>query len=243
VTETEAYDYVLGYTACNDVSSREPQFRDSQWCFSKGQAINGQNEAVEVPVLIVGGGPSGLLQAYLLAKLGIKSLVIERYPERLGAPKAHALSPRSLEICRQFGLDVDHIRNLGTPRDDAYWVNFLTTLSGEALGHLPYERMDKEVLDFTPEMIHNIPQPDFEEYLGERLSDENLVDIRKGVSFVSLAQSKNSVTTVVEERATGQLFNITSKYVIACDGAKSKVRQHIGIESDGEDSCELLPTF
>ncbi|KAH7165133.1 hypothetical protein DER46DRAFT_356985 [Fusarium sp. MPI-SDFR-AT-0072] len=36
VTESQAYDYVLGYTACNDVSSRAPQFRDSQWCFSKG---------------------------------------------------------------------------------------------------------------------------------------------------------------------------------------------------------------
>ncbi|KAF5558505.1 fumarylacetoacetate hydrolase [Fusarium napiforme] len=36
VKEDEAYDYVLGYTACNDVSSRAPQFRDSQWCFSKG---------------------------------------------------------------------------------------------------------------------------------------------------------------------------------------------------------------
>ncbi|KAK2129245.1 hypothetical protein NOF04DRAFT_1275352 [Fusarium oxysporum II5] len=135
--------------------------------------------------------------------LVFKSLVIERYPERLGAPKAHGLSPRSLEICRQFGLDVDHIRSLGTPRDDAYWVNFLTTLSGEVLGQLIYERMDKGVLDHTPEMIHNIAQPDFEEYLGERLSNEYRVDIQKGVPFFSLAQSKVTVTTVVEERATG----------------------------------------
>ncbi|KAF4333206.1 3-propionate hydroxylase [Fusarium beomiforme] len=210
---------------------------------TNGHSTNGHTEAVEVPVLIVGGGPSGLLQAYLLSKLGVKSLVIERYPERLGAPKAHALCPRSLEICRQFGLDVDHIRSLGTPRDDAYWVNFLTTLSGEVLGQLPYERMDKEVLDFTPEMIHNIPQPDFEQYVSEKLSDEALVDIRKGVSFVSLTQNKGSVMTVVEERATGQLFKIRSKYVIACDGAKSKVRQHVGIESDGEDSYETMMTI
>lgn len=35
VTEAEADDYILGYTACNDVSSRAPQFRDSQWCYSK----------------------------------------------------------------------------------------------------------------------------------------------------------------------------------------------------------------
>lgn len=36
VSETEAFDYVLGYTASNDVSSRASQFTQSQWCFSKG---------------------------------------------------------------------------------------------------------------------------------------------------------------------------------------------------------------
>ncbi|SPJ88562.1 related to bifunctional 4-hydroxyphenylacetate degradation enzyme [Fusarium torulosum] len=36
VTKEEAMDYVLGYTAANDVSSRTSQFAQSQWCFSKG---------------------------------------------------------------------------------------------------------------------------------------------------------------------------------------------------------------
>ncbi|KAJ9134264.1 Fumarylacetoacetate hydrolase family protein [Pleurostoma richardsiae] len=36
VSESEAMDYVLGYTACNDVSSRTSQFAQTQWCFSKG---------------------------------------------------------------------------------------------------------------------------------------------------------------------------------------------------------------
>ncbi|CAK7200459.1 hypothetical protein SEUCBS139899_003154 [Sporothrix eucalyptigena] len=36
VSEADAMDYVLGYTACNDVSSRTSQLNQSQWCFSKG---------------------------------------------------------------------------------------------------------------------------------------------------------------------------------------------------------------
>jgi 2-keto-4-pentenoate hydratase/2-oxohepta-3-ene-1,7-dioic acid hydratase in catechol pathway len=36
VSESEAYGYILGYTASNDVSSRSSQFAQSQWCFSKG---------------------------------------------------------------------------------------------------------------------------------------------------------------------------------------------------------------
>jgi hypothetical protein len=80
----------------------------------------------------------------------VSALVIERYKTRLDAPKAHALSPRSLELCRQFGIDVNEIRKLGTKRVDAYWVNFLTSLNGHYAGCLPYERMDMEVLADTP---------------------------------------------------------------------------------------------
>lgn len=79
-------------------------------------------------------------------------MIIERYPERLAAPKAHAISPRSLEILRQYGLGEKRIRTLGTSRADGHWVNFITNLSGDAVGRLPYERMDAGVLDETPEV-------------------------------------------------------------------------------------------
>lgn len=87
----------------------------------------------------------------------MKSVIVERYGKRLAAPKAHALSPRSLEICRQFGLDTNDIRRRGTSRDDAFWVNFVTSLNGEQVGRLPYERMDTEVLDLTPEVGGRLP--------------------------------------------------------------------------------------
>ncbi len=82
----------------------------------------------------------------------VRSLVIERHSERLGAPKAHAINPRSLEILRQYGLGEKRIRSLGTPRTDGHWVNFVTSLSGEQVGRIPYERMDAAVLDHTPEV-------------------------------------------------------------------------------------------
>lgn len=141
-----------------------------------------------------------------MLRLVVKCLIIERYPTRLAAPKAHALSPRTLEICRQFDLDVNDIRSLGTKRDDAYWVNFVTSLAGQYVGSLPYERMDAEVLEHTPtvrslsynlantqlteirKMIHNIPQPTFEQFVAKRLAQDELVEIRKNHSFISCEQ-------------------------------------------------------
>ena len=118
------------------------------------------------PVLVVGAGPVGLLQAYALSRLDgqikrfscgsaestVPVILLGRHRERLGAPKAHALSPRSLEICRQLGISVSEIRKYPAPRHEASWVRFVTTLSGEEVGSLPYERMSLDVLDDTPEV-------------------------------------------------------------------------------------------
>ncbi|KAF2014634.1 FAD binding domain-containing protein [Aaosphaeria arxii CBS 175.79] len=201
------------------------------------------NPILDVPVLVVGGGPTGLLSAYMLSKLGVKSLLIEKYPERLAAPKAHALSPRSLEICRQYGLSTDAIRKQGSPRTDAFWVNFVTNLSGDRIGVLPYERMDPKVLDCTPEMIHNIPQPDFEQFVAWHLEKDPNVEIRKGVAFVSCDQNGDFVTTTVEERATKEQWQVVSRHVVACDGARSQVRKFLRIESEGEDGYETMMTI
>lgn len=101
---------------------------------------------------------------------------------------------------------MNELRSLGSPREDAYWVNFITSLTGKQVGRLPYERMDKEVLNDTPtasllqlaceryhdnnwfQMIHNIPQPAFEDIISKRLSKTSFVEIRKNHSFVSLEQ-------------------------------------------------------
>ncbi|KIW65494.1 hypothetical protein PV04_07751 [Phialophora macrospora] len=92
-------------------------------------------------------------------------------------------------------------------------------------------------------MILNIPQPAFEKFATDVLVKDPNVDIRKGVSFASLEQDIDGVTTIVEERATGVRFQIRSRYLIACDGTKSKVRTFLGIESDGEDSYETMMTI
>ncbi|KAI8670217.1 hypothetical protein NCS55_00766800 [Fusarium keratoplasticum] len=176
---------------------------------------DGPTQPAELPVLIVGGGPTGLLSAYMLSKFGIKSLLIEKYPERLAAPKAHALCPRSLEICRQYGLDTNAMRKLGTPREDANRVNFVTSLSGEHIGLLPYERMDAEVLEHTPEMIHNIPQPAFEQFVAKELEHDPNVEIRKNVAYVTSQQVNDQVISILEECSTKAQWQANLRPVVS----------------------------
>src|SRR5580692_10532911 len=106
--------------------------------------------------LIVGGGPVGLVAALLLAQQGIGSIIVERRLTRLTAPKAHALNPRSLEICAALGIPRAEFEARATPARESGRVRFLTTLSGVEIGSLPYERQDAAVLDLTPTPLLNI---------------------------------------------------------------------------------------
>lgn len=101
--------------------------------------------------------------------------------------------------------------------------------------------MDVDVLDDTPEMFHNVPQPAVEQVIADTI--QGRVEIRKHHSFVSCMEDDMGVLCTIEDRSTGELYIIRSKFMIACDGAKSKVRQCLGIESDGEDSGLALMTI
>src|SRR5271156_5561339 len=119
----------------------------------------------EAPVLIAGGGATGTMLALLLAQQGVRSIVAEARETPYEIPRAHAVNPRSLEICNALGLDIARMRQLAAPREEAGQVLFLTRLFGRILGKLPYERQDDEAFAATPFPLINLPQTEFEAIL------------------------------------------------------------------------------
>jgi len=55
-------------------------------------------------VLIIGAGPSGMVSALCLAKLGVSSIIVERNAGISEHPKAHELNTRSIEILADLGI-------------------------------------------------------------------------------------------------------------------------------------------
>lgn len=197
------------------------------------------------PVLIVGGGPSGLTSALLLARHGIDTIIVERFGGRLDQPKAHAINPRSLEILRQAGFDTGTLRRQGADADESRWVNFITTVSGTLLSRLPYERQDEAVLEFTPEPLFNIPQPVLEVALEKAvLKTRRTRFIRNGVwSGYSLDADGKVVSNVSLKEPTALNLTITSDYVIGADGTDSTVRKALkNVEWEGlpGQACERI---
>jgi 2-polyprenyl-6-methoxyphenol hydroxylase-like FAD-dependent oxidoreductase len=61
------------------------------------------DRAIEVPVVIAGTGPAGLVAAVTLARNGIRSLLVERNPGLSPLPRATAVSTRTMELLRSWG--------------------------------------------------------------------------------------------------------------------------------------------
>jgi 2-polyprenyl-6-methoxyphenol hydroxylase-like FAD-dependent oxidoreductase len=190
---------------------------------------------IQTTVLIVGGGPIGLLGAHLLGRRGVKTIVAEKHLQRLEAPKAHALNPRSLEICAGAGLPMDEIHAVATRTADGAFVRMMETLSAPPIGVIPYERQDEAVRALTPWPLINIEQPKFEDVVERAVVKAPNVDLKRGLEWRECLQLGEEVISTLWDRTTEQVVKIRSRYVIACDGAGSSVRDGVGIAMDGPE--------
>src|SRR4051812_49961266 len=74
----------------------------------------------DVPVVVVGAGPAGLTAAISLARLGVEAMLVERRAELSSLPRATAVSLRSMELMRSWGLE-DAVRTGGV---DVEWLRW-----------------------------------------------------------------------------------------------------------------------
>src|ERR1700742_1959776 len=96
------------------------------------------NTSHDVPVLIVGAGPTGLTAALELSRLGVGIRVVDRAPERSHKSRALGIQPRTVELLRVRGIG-DELVELGNPAGS-------TTLysEGSRLAAIELHRMSSE---------------------------------------------------------------------------------------------------
>jgi 2-polyprenyl-6-methoxyphenol hydroxylase-like FAD-dependent oxidoreductase len=87
---------------------------------------------IEVPVLIVGGGPVGLTASILLSQHGIRSLLVERHPGTAIVPKARGINARTMEMYRQIGIE-QAIRDAGLAPERTGLIVWTESLAGREI--------------------------------------------------------------------------------------------------------------
>jgi len=101
---------------------------------------------IDVPVLIVGAGPVGLLGSLLRSTHAVGARVIARRREPLRAPAAHVVNARTFEICRAAGIDWETFDAASSSPEDAGHALWMTSLAGEASHRIPTDSAGEGLL-------------------------------------------------------------------------------------------------
>ncbi len=186
-------------------------------------------------VLIVGGGPVGLIETLLLRQLGLSVVVLEQRDGPQTAPSAHVVSARTLEILRGVGVNMAEIEAIAQRPSEGAWVRWVDRLGGRELGAVPFESLqDPEKMSLmTPQPLRNLSQHQLEPVLYREVAD-----LRSSTQWISCVEREDAVVSTVRDLTSGETYEISSRYVIGCDGASSAVRRHCGIEMIGPDEIE-----
>jgi 2-polyprenyl-6-methoxyphenol hydroxylase-like FAD-dependent oxidoreductase len=193
---------------------------------------------VETPALVVGAGPAGMTTALLLSRLGIPSRIVERRATPLTAPAAHVVNARTFEIFRAARVDMRAIAAACQDPADSGQVLWVTTLAGQELGRLPFEGQGEDTLAFTPTPLRNLSQHRLEPILLEELRRCPDIDVAYGHEWEGAEQDAAGVTSRIRNHANGTVYEARSRWLIAADGAASRVRRSLGIELIGPDRLQ-----
>jgi 2-polyprenyl-6-methoxyphenol hydroxylase-like FAD-dependent oxidoreductase len=191
-------------------------------------------EPFDTEVLIVGAGPVGLSLAGDLGLRGHRVVIVERRDGTVEQPKMDMVGIRTMEYCRRWGL-TEKVRAAGYNRCYPQDNVFLTTLCGFEIGRQRMPAMCDEIPPpESPATRERCPQNFFDPVLQDFARAQAGVSLQFDTEYLSLTQHADHVDVHVKDLRTGAQRVITARYLVACDGGNSLIRQQLGIEMHGQ---------
>ena len=181
----------------------------------------GQSPA-EHPVVVVGAGPVGLSLAIDFAQRGQRVVLLDD-ADRIGeGSRAICFSKRSLEYWDRLGVGERMVAK------GVVW----------SVGRIFHGDSQLYQFNLLPEDGHkrpafiNLQQYYAEAYLVDRIQGLPEIDLRWRNKVTALEQRNDSVALTIETPEGA--YRLHAQYVIACDGARSSLRQMVGAEFAGQ---------
>jgi len=169
-------------------------------------------------VLIVGAGPTGLVLALWLTKLGVRPRIIDKAAEPGTTSRALAVQARTLELYRQLGLtDAVIARGHKVPAVNL-WVK------AEQRAHLDFSQVGADLTPYS--FLQIFPQEQHERLLIQRLQELG-VTVERRTELLTYTDAGPHVVSRLRG-PDGKEELCESSYIAGCDGARSLVRETMG---------------
>ncbi len=176
---------------------------------------------MNVDVIVIGAGPTGLMVATELETAGVSTVVVDRAQVGSKMPRAAGVQPRTNEVLDMRGL-LAPIRAAKPSRELPQ-------------GHFAGLSIDYTALRPSGPLLH-LEQNDIEDFLERRLGERG-VSVLRGYELTGIEQDADGVAAIVAGPA-GEESRITGKYLVAADGAHSAARKLLGVGFPGRQGTE-----
>ncbi|RYC84012.1 hypothetical protein BFJ63_vAg13099 [Fusarium oxysporum f. sp. narcissi] len=196
-------------------------------------------------VVIVGGGPVGLLLALMLAQKGIRSAVLEKDEALNKSPRAVAFSGPVHHVFQEVGI-YDTILQDAAQTPGFCWRKVAEDdgRGGKRLGEKVAEwRLGEsnEAGVYNPgDYVLQYPQDKIGQMLLDRCLETSLVTFHFGTELYAIDESKGGVSARAKSKK-GNL-EVRGQYLVGCDGGRSVVRRLMGVKMFGHSWSERFMT-
>src|SRR6202158_1578552 len=184
----------------------------------------------DTDVLIIGAGPTGLVLALWLTRLGVRVRIVDKTAEPGTTSRALAVQARTLELYRQIGL-ADAVVERGLKAGAAnLWV------AGRQVARAVFGDMGAGLSPFPYALI--FPQDEHERLLIDRLAEAG-IEVERRTELLGFEDATGRVRARLK-RPDGAPEACEAAYIAGCDGAHSTVREALGICFPGGTYAHLF---